>query len=81
MIKHESQAQPGAQPLSFDNQYAQSQWSQYVQLLRRLNTTYWRNVPYNGTRFIFATVIALLMGCILWNIGTSRGTVQVPTTP
>ena len=48
----------------------------HVQLYKRLNTTYWRNVPYNGTRFIFSTVIALLLGCILWDIGTERSTVQ-----
>jgi hypothetical protein len=34
--------------------------------------SYWRNVPYNGTRFIFATVLALLFGSILFNVDHKR---------
>ena len=48
MVEHESQAAPGVEAIHFDKQYAQSNWSQYVQLLKRINITYWRNVPYNG---------------------------------
>lgn len=77
VIDRESQPAPNSEPIKFPQQYAQSYFSQYLQLLKRLNSTYWRNVPYNGTRFVFGTVIALLMGCILWNIGTKRSTVQV----
>ncbi|KAK9794008.1 hypothetical protein WJX73_008792 [Symbiochloris irregularis] len=76
VVDRESQPAPNVEPIKFSQQYAQSYFSQYLLLLKRLNTTYWRNVPYNGTRFIFGTVIALLMGCILWNIGTKRSTVQ-----
>lgn len=76
MIERDSQPLPDSQPLSFTTQYAQSSWVQYTQLLKRLNITYWRNVPYNGTRFIFAAVIALLLGCVLWNIGTNYSSIQ-----
>jgi hypothetical protein len=34
--------------------------------------SYLRNVPYNGTRFIFAVVLALLFGSILWNVGHKK---------
>ena len=34
--------------------------------------SYFRNVPYNGTRFIFAVVLALLFGSILWNVGHKK---------
>ena len=76
MIQRESQPAPGSEPIRFDQQYAQSTWKQYLLLLKRISTTYWRNVPYNGARFVFAGVIALLLGCILWNIGTRRSTAQ-----
>ena len=35
----------------------------------RLWQSYARDVPYNGTRFIFAGVLGLLFGLILWNCG------------
>ncbi len=34
--------------------------------------SYARDVPYNGTRFIFATVLGLLFGLILWNCGHKK---------
>ena len=49
---------------------------QFLELLKRDYTQYWRNVPYNGTRFAFSGVIGLIIGCILWNIGTRRSSVQ-----
>ena len=39
---------------------------------RRFWKSYFRNVPYNGTRFIFAIVLALLFGSILWNVGHKK---------
>ena len=45
---------------------------QFLQLNKRNYMQYWRNVPYNGTRFIFGIVIALIMGCILWDVGGKR---------
>ena len=49
------------------------QWCvQFVELLKRDYTQYWRNVPYNGTRFAFSGVIGAIMGCILWSIGDRR---------
>ena len=46
--------------------------AQFVELLKRDYTQYWRNIPYNGTRFAFSGVIGAIMGCILWSIGNRR---------
>ena len=43
--------------------------------------SYWRNVPYNGTRFIFATVLALLFGSILWDVANKRCSCCIPSRP
>ena len=40
----------GSQPLHFDSQFAQSQLTQYLQLVKRNFTSYARNPAYNGTR-------------------------------
>ena len=45
---------------------------QFVELLKRDYSQYWRNVPYNGTRFAFSGVIGAIIGCILWSIGDRR---------
>ena len=42
-------------------------WWLILWVLRRLWQSYARDVPYNGTRFIFAAVLGLLFGLILWN--------------
>ena len=34
--------------------------------------SYWRNPAYNATRFVFATVVALLVGTILWDVGAGQ---------
>lgn len=69
-------APQGSQPLHFTSQFAQSQWVQFYELLRRNFISYARNSSYNGTRFIFGAVLALLFGSILWQIGQKRSTVQ-----
>lgn len=30
--------------------------------------SYWRNAAYNGTRFIFAAIMGLLVGSILYKV-------------
>lgn len=62
----------GEQALAFPKPHAQSFFSQFWWIEWKLQISYWRNSTYNGTRLLFATVIALLMGCILWNIGSKR---------
>ncbi len=62
----------GAEDLHFDHKYPQGQWAQFALLLERNFTSYWRDPAYNGTRFIFALVMALLFGTILWQIGDDR---------
>ena len=45
---------------------------QFALLLSRDFTQYWRNVPYNGTRFVFGAGFGLIMGCIFWSTGDRR---------
>jgi ABC-type multidrug transport system permease subunit len=66
----------GSRALHFDSQFAQSQWVQFNELIRRNLTSYARNPSYNGTRFIFGAVLGLLFGSILWQIGQKRGNIQ-----
>ena len=72
LIEQLSVPPEGEQELSFPKQFAQSSFAQFWWIEWKLQISYWRNAAYNGTRLLFATVIALLMGCILWNIGSKR---------
>eukprot|EP00884_Botryococcus_braunii_P023385 jgi/Botrbrau1/9730/Bobra.0388s0022.1 len=71
-----TQVPTGAHDLAFLNKYPQSQWNQFVLLLRRNFVSYWRDPAYNGTRFVFALIMALLFGTILWQIGDTRAHIQ-----
>lgn len=66
----------GSKPLLFQSQFAQSQWVQFYELLKRNFISYSRNPSYNGTRFIFGSVLGLLFGSILWQIGQKRSNIQ-----
>lgn len=35
---------------------------------------YWRNPAYNGVRYVFCVVLALLLGSIYWDMGMKRHT-------
>ena len=72
LIARLSKPAEGADELRFSRQYAQSSLVQFWWIEWKLQISYWRNGAYNGTRLLFATTIALLMGCILWNIGSKR---------
>jgi ABC-2 type transporter len=71
LIEELSVPPEGSTPLHFDEQFAQPRWSQFVLLLRRNFRSYWRTPEYNGTRFFSTAVIALMIGSIFWQIGTT----------
>ncbi len=72
LIAELSEPPPGAQPLEFRTRYPQPATRQFALIFWKFWQSYWRNVPYNGTRFVFAGVLALLFGSILWGVGQER---------
>lgn len=39
---------------------------------RRNLLSYWRNPSYNGVRYMFCSVLGLLLGSIYWDLGMLR---------
>lgn len=74
-----SAPEEGKQPLQFSSRYPQSLWAQYVLLLRRNSTSYYRNPSYNCTRFSFGLILGVLFGSALWRIGQKRYTAGTMT--
>ncbi|KAK3118104.1 hypothetical protein QOZ80_9BG0694280 [Eleusine coracana subsp. coracana] len=46
--------------------------SELYQRTKGMNLSYWRNIHYNGGRYLFAGMIALLFGTAFWNLGMKR---------
>ncbi|BDA40539.1 Pleiotropic drug resistance protein 1 [Coccomyxa sp. Obi] len=76
LIEELSIPPPGSQPLHFETKYAQNALSQFRLIFWKFWQSYLRDVPYNGTRFIFATVLAVLFGLILLNVNHKKDTIQ-----
>ncbi|KAK9836331.1 hypothetical protein WJX81_006307 [Elliptochloris bilobata] len=76
LIDRLSEPPKGAKPLEFRTHFPQPATRQFAMVFWKFWQSYLRNVPYNGTRFVFATVLALLFGSILWGVGQQRGTLQ-----
>ncbi len=38
---------------------------------RRNLKQYWRNPSYNGVRYMFCTILGLLLGSIFWDLGSN----------
>ena len=72
LIARLSEPPKGATPLEFRTRFPQPATFQFAMVFWKFWQSYWRNVPYNGTRFVFATVLALLFGSILWGVGQQR---------
>ncbi len=79
LIAELSEPPPGAQPLEFRTRYPQPATRQFALIFWKFWQSYWRNVPYNGTRFVFAGVLALLFGSILWGVGQERRASSPPS--
>lgn len=68
MIQQLSIPKEGQAPLSFKDKYPQPYLVQFRMIFWKFWISYWRNVAYNGTRFIFACVMGLLVGSILYKV-------------
>ena len=62
----------GQEPLHFKKAYPQGYLVQFRLIFWKFWMSYWRNPSYNGTRFIFAAGLALLIGTILWKVGHKK---------
>lgn len=78
MIAKLSVAPEGKEPLAFKTVFAQSYLTQFRLILWKFWMSYWRNPTYNGTRFVFAVGLALLIGTILWKVGHKKYDPSIP---
>lgn len=59
----------GAKDLHFPTQFSQPFWTQTVACLWKQHWTYWRTSDYNGVRFLFSLLSALMFGTMYWAVG------------
>ncbi|KAL4204868.1 hypothetical protein AMTRI_Chr01g134350 [Amborella trichopoda] len=74
MIEALSSPPPGSEDLYFPTQYSQSFLTQCLACLWKQHWSYWRNPSYTAMKFIFTFFITLLIGTMLWDLG-SKGNV------
>lgn len=58
--------------LAFDSFFPRNYLDQFKLIFWKFWMSYWRNPTYNGTRFIFAGGLAILIGTILWDVGSQK---------
>ncbi|GAB2269453.1 transcription factor [Dionaea muscipula] len=76
LIQELSIPAPGSKDLCFATQYAQSFFVQCKACLWKQHWSYWRNPPVTAVRFLFTTIIALMVGSIFWDLGRKYETQQ-----
>ncbi|XP_058737878.1 pleiotropic drug resistance protein 1-like [Vicia villosa] len=76
LIKELSTAAPGSTDLYFRSQYSRSFFTQCLACLWKQHWSYWRNPIYTAIRFLFSTVVAILVGTMFWNLGSKIDKVQ-----
>ena len=62
----------GQEPLHFNTKFPQHCGTQFRMIFWKFWMSYWRNPQYNATRFLFAAVLAFLLGSILWKVGHKK---------
>lgn len=72
LVEELSVPKPGIEPLFFDREYAADMWTQFKMLMYRCFVSYWRNPQYNAVKFVFCTVLGVLLGTIYLNLGQER---------
>lgn len=60
---------PDSQPLRFDKRYPRSLLEQFLIMIRKNFTLYWRLTDYNAVRLFFTCIFGLLIGSIYWRKG------------
>lgn len=70
LIKELSTAAPGSTDLYFRSQYSRSFVTQCMACLWKQHWSYWRNPIYTAIRFLYSTMVAVLLGTMFWNLGS-----------
>ncbi|CAI8614412.1 unnamed protein product [Vicia faba] len=69
VIKELSTAAPGSTDLYFRSQYSRSFFTQCMTCLWKQHRSYWCNPIYSAIRFLYSTILAVLLGTMFWNLG------------
>ncbi|XP_073222746.1 pleiotropic drug resistance protein 1-like isoform X2 [Cicer arietinum] len=70
LIKELSTPAPDSNDLHFTSQYSRSFLTQCMACLWKQHWSYWRNPLYTAIRFIYSTMVAVLLGTMYWNLGS-----------
>ncbi|CAH9122315.1 unnamed protein product [Cuscuta epithymum] len=76
LIRELSTPCPNSMDLDFPTQYPQNLWNQFLACLWKQHWSYWRNTSYSALRFLYVTIVALILGSIFWDMGTKKSTRQ-----
>ncbi|XP_042485297.1 pleiotropic drug resistance protein 1-like [Macadamia integrifolia] len=71
MIEELNKPAPDSKDLYFPSRYSQSFLTQCIACLWKQHWSYWRNPQYTAVRLFFTIFIALLIGTMFWNLGSS----------
>lgn len=72
MIEELQVPSPDSQPLHFDERYSRTAAEQFMIILHKNFTIYWRSPDYNAVRIFFTCIFGLLIGSIYWRKGNKR---------
>ncbi|GAU19344.1 hypothetical protein TSUD_336310 [Trifolium subterraneum] len=70
LIKELSTPTSGSEDLYFCSQYSRSFFTQCMACLWKQHWSYWRNPLYTAIRFLYSTMVAVLLGTMFWNLGS-----------
>ncbi|KAK2363923.1 pleiotropic drug resistance protein [Trifolium repens] len=70
LIKELSSPASGSKDLYFHSQYSRSFLTQCMACLWKQHWSYWRNPIYTAIRFLYSTMVAVLLGTMFWNLGS-----------
>ncbi|AES81623.2 drug resistance transporter-like ABC domain protein [Medicago truncatula] len=70
LIQELSTPAPFSNELCFPSKYSRSFAVQFMTCLWKQHWSYWRNPLYNAIRFLFTTIVAVLLGSMYHNFGS-----------
>ncbi|QHN85763.1 hypothetical protein HN51_040080 [Arachis hypogaea] len=71
LIKELSTPAPGSKDLYFPTQFSRSFFTQCLACLWKQHWSYWRNPLYTAIRFLYSTAVALVLGSMFWDLGST----------
>ena len=58
--------------VKFKEVYAKRFSTQYIALLKKFNTAYWRTPEYNYIRALVTVILGFVLGTLYWKIGHKK---------